>query len=103
MQNLIDRITKSEEATELVQNSADQEKEKIEAEIKAKKKKFDDDIEKETEIRIETIRQRFREQAEQKLRNQREQANKMEELMEKIYNENHIRFSDEIVERIVRG
>ncbi len=103
MQNLIDRITKIEEATELVQNSADQEKEKIEAEIKAKKKKFDDDIEKETEIRIETIRQRFREQAEQKLRNQREQANKMEELMEKIYNENHIRFSDEIVERIVRG
>ena len=103
MQNLIDRITKIEEATELVQNSAEQEKEKIEAEIKAKKKKFDDDIEKETEIRIETIRQRFREQAEQKLRNQREQANKMEELMEKIYNENHIRFSDEIVERIVRG
>lgn len=101
MQNLIERISKIEEATERVFAQAEEEKKRIEREMQEKIRIYDTETEEETQKKLAEIRADYQKKSEAELKEQQGRAQQAISHIASYYEEAHGRLSDEIVERIV--
>ena len=103
MQNLIDRISKIEEATARIHAQAEEEKKKIDKEMQAETDAYNARMEAETERKLEQTRGDYRKKAEADLKKQRELEQQVLTHISSYYEKEHDRLSSEIAERIIRS
>lgn len=102
MQDLIERISKIEEATERIRVEADEEKKRIEAQIQSETAEYDAALEADTEKKLQDIREDYRIKADAALKAQRETADRVLAQIAAYYEKAHVQLGKEICGRIIK-
>lgn len=103
MKDLIDQITKIEEASERTKLRADEEKEKIDERVRESMKQFDESCEEETQERLRKVRETCAARSDADLRGQREKTERLIAELETAYTSSHTQLADAIVKRITEN
>lgn len=103
MQDLIDSISRIEEATVAVQKSAEEEKKRIEAEMKAKQQAFDEALEEETQKKLAEIQAKAKAAVEAEIKKQQTAAEQEEERLTELFEKQHAKWSEEIARKVIGG
>ena len=101
MQNLIDQISKIEEAAQRVTEQAADEKKRIDAEMKAKTDAFDREMEAGTAKQEEELRAAYKKKANEALQQQQDAAEAEIARLEQTYREQHEALSDALLLKVI--
>ena len=103
MENLIDRISKIEEATVRVRDSAEEEKKQVDRRMQEITAALDQKIEAETEERLQQIREEYAKKAEEELSLQQRQGQEELSRISAYYEASHEALSDEILRKVIES
>ena len=99
---VINEISKIEQAATNIQEDSENEKEKYAKYIEDKIKEFDERVNKETEENLAKLREKLEEEKRSELSAMRSEIVARTEAMDELYNANHKKWVDEIVYEIIK-
>lgn len=99
---VIDELSKIEMAAVNILNESEKEKEEYEKLICHKIKEFDERIDKDTEESLANLKLKLEEEKREEMSKMRRDILAQTDKMERLYEENHLRWVDEIVGEIIK-
>lgn len=100
MDSLVDKLSDIESTAEAIVEHAEAQKPVIEKEVQAKRDQFDEDLERRTQEKLQTIRSELKEQMDQVLNEQRRKNSQTIEALLKDFDKNHTKYAKEILAHI---
>ena len=99
---VIDELSKIEMAATNILNETEREKEEYEKLTSIKIKEFDERVDKETEENLANLKLKLEEEKRQEMSKMRSDILAQTDKMEQLYEENHLRWVEEIVGEIIK-
>ena len=99
---VIDELSKIEMAATNILNESEREKEEYEQLTCRKIKEFDERVDKETEESLANLKLKLEEEKREEMSKMRSDILAQTDKMEQLYEENHLRWVDEIVGEIIK-
>ena len=99
---VIDELSKIEMAATNILNETEREKEEYEKLTSLKIKEFDERVDKETEEKLANLKLKLEEEKRQEMSKMRSDILAQTDKMEQLYEENHLRWVEEIVGEIIK-
>ena len=100
MDSIVNKLTEIEDAASAIVQHAEEQKDALNKEYEEKRRVFDEELEKQTEARLKTIRADLEEKTSHVLDIQNDSSTELIRALQKEYEERHTEYAREILKRI---
>ncbi|HIZ81296.1 MAG TPA: hypothetical protein H9722_04280 [Candidatus Mediterraneibacter pullistercoris] len=100
MDSIVNKLTEIEDAASAIVQHAEEQKDALNKEYEEKRRVFDEELEKQTEARLKTIRADLEEKTSHVLDSQNDSSTELIRALQKEYEERHTEYAREILKRI---